>query len=429
MKNYIGFVNDHSGSMGKHAKAAIADYNANILAVKEAASREMLDTVVSVVGVGLGSGYDTERQVVISNPHVLKPIDKWSTNGGTPLYDGIANMIELLQSLPDANKEDVSFLVMVTTDGEEGHSRKYDKNRLAALISSASVTGRWTFVLRVPVGRTSPKIEGLGIPVDNIQKWDTSSAAGITQSTAQTTQAMGSYFASRTAGAKATGAFYANAAAVNLAVLEDISKKVSLYVVPDTDNGIEIRPFVLRHRMDYLKGAAFYQLSKTESKVSYTKQVLVRERVTGKIFAGKEARAMIGLPNDRNARLHPGDHKNYDLFIQSESVNRKLVGGSGVIYWKEVGVPFTDADLAYLQPKPVVAVPTVPQLIAVPVTNKPTKSPIPVAPMFAYFETRDEARTYCGANGIVQSAIQKNTALASKGRRWFVPTARQAVAA
>ena len=180
--------------------------------------------------------------------------------------------------------------------------------------------------------------------------------------------------------------------------------------------------------MDYLKGAAFYQLSKTESKVSYTKQVLVRERVTGKIFAGKEARAMIGLPSDRNARLHPGDHKNYDLFIQSESVNRKLVGGSGVIYWKEVGVPFTDADLAYLQPKPVVAVPTVPQLIAVPVTNRPTKSPIPVTPMRAYFKTRDEARAYCNAEGIVQSLIEKHSTMI-KDRRWSVPTKRQAIAA
>lgn len=431
MKNYIGFVNDHSGSMGKHIRAAIADYNTNITAVKDAATREMLDTVVSVVGVGIGNlGYGVKRQVQVSNPHVLKPITSWSTDGGTPLYDGIANMIELLQGLPDADNPEVSFLVMVTTDGEEAHSKRFNKASLAALIKQVSTTGRWTFVLRVPEGMPAHQIEGLGIPMDNIQRWDTTSAAGMTATTVANTQAMDSYFAQRSAGVKSTGAFYTNAAAINLAALEDVSKKVSLYVVPMEDNGVEIRPFILKHRMDYLKGSAFYQLSKTEAKVSHTKQVLVREQTTGKIFAGAQARTMIGLPSDRNARLHPGDHKNYDIFIQSESVNRKLVGGSGVIYWKEIGVPFTDADLAYLQPKPVApATPPVVQLVKVPVSNTPTKSPIPVTPMYQYFETRDDARIYCGANGIPQSSIVKNGLAVLKSKRWFVPTKRQALMA
>lgn len=420
MKNYIGFVNDHSGSMRKLAIAATQDYNANITAVKEAASREMLDTVVSVVGVGIGNqGYGTTRQVQVSNPHVLKPISSWSTDGGTPLYDGIGDMIELLSGLPDANDPNVSFLVMVTTDGEEAHSSKFNEAKLRALIANCNATGRWTLVFRVPKGAVLNRISSLGVPLDNIQEWETT-AEGLTQSTIKNAQAMGSYFAARSAGAKSTSAFYADANKVNVAALEDVTKKVSLYVVPVSDNGIEIRPFILRHRMDYLKGAAFYQLTKTESKVSYTKQILVRDRATGKIFAGKDARSMIGLPNDRNARLHPGDHKNFDIFIQSESVNRKLVGGTGVVYWKEIGVPFTDADLAYLQPKPVVpATPPVVQLPAVPVKTSPTKSPIPVTPRVHYFETRDEARLYCASVGKVQSDIQQNKQ-APKGRRWFV---------
>lgn len=52
MKNYISFVNDHSGSMSGLASAACADFNANIAAIKDAASAEMLDTVVSVAEVG-----------------------------------------------------------------------------------------------------------------------------------------------------------------------------------------------------------------------------------------------------------------------------------------------------------------------------------------------------------------------------------------
>ena len=419
-KNYIGFINDHSGSMSSLRNAAMTDYNANIAAVKDAATREMLDTVVSVVGIGFPYGHDVTRQVVISNPHVLKPITHWAVNGGTPLYDGIGNMIELFDSLPDAKDPNVSFLVMVTTDGEEAHSRVYDMPKLAALIKARMALGNWTFVFRVPKNARMDRITGLGIPLDNIQPWDTT-AAGMAASTKVTTQAMDSYFSLRSSGAKSTGSFYANAAAVNVAALEDISKKVSLYVVPSDHNGVEIRDFILTKRTEYLKGAAFYQLTKTESRVSHTKMILVRDRATGKVFGGKDARSMIGLPNDRNARLHPGDHKGFDLFIQSESVNRKLVADTGVIYWKEIGKPFTESDLSYLATKNATPVkPAVVQLPAVPVKTAPTKSPIPVTPRHEYFETREDARTYCASVGKVQKDIQRNTPGCVKERRWYV---------
>jgi hypothetical protein len=394
--------------MAKLAKAAAADYNANIAAIKEAATIEMLDTVVSVIDV---DGGQNQLSVTVSNPHVLKPVTRWPAVSGTPLWTSTLKLINMLLSLPDVMKPNVSFLVLITTDGQATDGSVRHRQLMDAMRPLLR-TGRWTFVARVPDDIESlyvDQLTQLGIEAGNIQYWKTT-PGGMAASTVQTTQAMSSFFAARSAGATSTGAFYANAAAVNLAVLEDISKKVTLYVVPQEDNGIEIRPFVLRHRMEYLKGAAFYQLSKTEAKISHTKQVLVREQITGKVFAGKEARTMIGLPSDRNARLHPGDHKNYDIFIQSESVNRKLVGGSGVIYWKEIGVPFTEADLVYLQPKPVtpVAAPAVIQLVKVPVSNTPTKSPIPVTPLREYFETREEGRQYCGANGIVQSEMQKH---------------------
>lgn len=420
MKNYISFVNDHSGSMSTLASAAAKDYNANIAAVKDAATAEMLDTVVSVAEV---DGYENQLSVMVSNPHVLKPITSWAFRGGTPLWTTTKKLIQMLMALPDANRSEVSFLVLMTTDGQATDSNQYGD--LRALMDPLLRTGRWSFVARVPKGINQTYVNALlnlGIPKGNIQYWETT-AAGMAASTAQTQTAMTGYFRARSAGAKSTSGFYADASQVNVAALEDISKKVSLYVVPEVDNGIEIRPFILQHRMEYLKGAAFYQLTKTEARVSHTKQVLVRDRATGKIFAGAQARQMIGLPSDRNARLHPGDHKNFDLFIQSESVNRKLVGGTGVIYWKEIGVPFTEADLAYLQPKPVTATPVAIQLPKVPVSTAPTKSPIPVtprSPLIKYFETREDARIYCGSIGVPQSKIQKNVAAPAKDYRWFV---------
>lgn len=416
MKNYIGFVNDHSGSMRALAPAAIKDYNANIDAVKHAANTEMLDTVVSVVGVGFPRDYMVTRQVQISNPHVLKPVTAWPTDGGTPLYDGIGNMIALLRSLPDANNPDVSFLVMITTDGEEMHSSRYNRDTLRRLIEEVSQTGRWTFAIRVPRNANTSMISNIGIPAGNIQQWDTS-AAGLEKSTQVQAQAVTQYYAARSSGLKSSSAFYADASQVNVSALVDISNKVSLYVVDPAKSGIEIRDFILTKRQVYLKGSAFYQLTKTEPRVQHDKLIVIRDRATGKVYSGSDARKMIGLPANQNARLHPGDHKNYDIFIQSSSVNRKLVGGTGVLYWEEIGKPFTEADLAYLKPKPVQ--PAVVQLPAVPVSTRPTPSPVAakaLAPQRKFFATRNLARAHARAYG---GTVKDNGPFAGKDR-WEV---------
>jgi hypothetical protein len=385
-KNYINFLNDHSGSMaGEKSEAARKDYNATIGVVKDAASREMLDTVVSVVGIGIPDkkrGGEVVRQVVVSNPHVLKPIERWETHGSTPLYDGIGDIISLCGSLPDADEPDVSFLVQITTDGEEYRSTKESKDSIARKIRSLQETGRWTFVARIPKGERY-RFNGLNIPADNIIEWE-NTAAGLEKATAQTAQAYNSFYAMRSAGAKSSNVFYTNAANVDTSKLVDISNKVSLYVVEGVEEGTQIRDFILKKRSQYLKGAAFYQLTKSESRIAETKLVVVRDRSSGKIYGGQQARTMVGLPQYGNARLHPGDHKNFDIFIQSESVNRKLVKGTGVIYWEEMGVPFTQEELerflapavpkVMLPPKPAVV-----QLPQVPVSFRPTPSPIPVS--------------------------------------------------
>lgn len=427
MKNYVGFVNDHSGSMGNIARTAVKDYNDNITAVRNAANAEMMDTVVSVVGFGIGRTGVT-RQVTVSNPHVLKPIKEWSAQGMTPMYDAIGDMVEMLSNLPDSKNPDVSFLVQVTTDGDENDSKKHNRSSITQLIQEKMRDGRWTFVGRVPNG-ASNYLTDIGFPFGNVLPFETTSK-GLEAASVATQSAISNFYVTRSTGAKSSTVFYADAATVDTQSLVDITSKVSLYVVPTNDSGIQIRDFILRHRMEYLKGAAFYQLTKTEARVSHTKLILVRDRTTGKIYGGKEARQMIGLPTNGNARLHPGDHKNYDLFIQSESVNRKLVGDTGVVYWKEQGVTFTQEELDRFNG--VAKAPVAPAVVTLPKvapTNKPTKSPIPVTPKAAvasvdgkpvkFFAKRDEARAAGSVKDIRNfslSYVVGNTLT----QRWFV---------
>lgn len=384
MKTYVLFGNDHSASMQSLTRAALNDYNANSGAVKAAATREMQDTIVSTIAFGRGRG-TVERDIVCSNPHVLKPMTVWAASGNTPLWDAIGDAIALCKSVPDYASPDVSFLLMFTTDGEEYGSIKESESSIARKIAELNKEERWTIVFRVPRGQRHT-VARLGLPAGNIQEWETT-VAGMAASTAATTQAVDQFIAARSAGQKSSTVFYANAAAVNTNKLTDITDKVSLYVVEDFQNGIQIRDFILTKRNKYLKGSAFYQLMKTEPRVQPSKMIAVRDRTTGKFYAGKEAREMLGLSTINNIRLHPGDHGNYDLFIQSESVNRKLVAGYGVMYWPDIGVEFTVEEInRYTQPAaPKATGPVV--LPQVAPTNKPTPSPLKPVPKVAAVPT------------------------------------------
>ena len=75
------------------------------------------------------------------------------------------------------------------------------------------------------------------------------------------------------------------------------------------------------------EGKAFYLLQKPETIQSY-KQVLVRDKATDKLFSGTEARKLIGLPDNKDAKVEPFNHSHFEVFVQSTSVNRILPRGT-----------------------------------------------------------------------------------------------------
>src|SRR5882672_320670 len=128
MKNYIGLSRDHSRSMWSITRPAAKDYNDNIRAIQDAARNNNIDTIVSVVKCGVGPYASVEREVINSNVHVLQPINEIAyiaDGSGTPLWDSVGELIDLLSEVPDADDAEVSFLVMVITDGEENFSKKW----------------------------------------------------------------------------------------------------------------------------------------------------------------------------------------------------------------------------------------------------------------------------------------------------------------
>lgn len=345
-KQYVGLVRDHSASMASLSRAAKDDYNGLIGVIKSASDKEDIDTIVSVVKCGVGGDGHVEREFVNSSAARLKPLTQYIADGSyTPLFDSVGEIIDILEKSPDASDRDVTFLVMVVTDGAENNSHKWSGRQIGDRITRLMASDRWTFTFRVPFGMKGG-LTRLGIPAGNIQEWE-QTERDMDRSSRVMTAAVSNYFSGVSLGVRSTNSFYADAAGVTKAAVKstmtNISSEVRIWPVtpgdqPRNNRAIEIAPFVEgKTRELYQRGSAFYELVKTEKAVQATKLIVIRSRKDGAVYAGQSARDILNLPTQGTIKLSPGDHGDWDIYIQSTSSNRHLPVGSKVLYWKNAG--------------------------------------------------------------------------------------------
>lgn len=334
MKNYVGISRDHSGSMHHLTTAAKNDYNQTIKSVAQEAAKYDIDTIVSVVECGIGRPARVKRVVTNSNVQQLKPLTDYIANGNsTPLFDSVGDLIEQFEAVPDYDSVEVAFLVMVITDGEENSSDRWTGARLSNKIKELQKTDKWSFVFRVPRGGKRA-LTRMGIPEGNIFEWE-QTQKGMETSTVATQSGMNDYYQARSTGARATSAFYTNIADLDINVVKadlvDISYELVVLAIDDSNASYPIREFVEHAGFNYVKGSAFYQLTKTEL-VQGNKTIIIKDTTTNKYYGGSAARALLGIDNT-NVKLKPGYQGKYDVFVQSTSVNRKLIPGTTLIIW------------------------------------------------------------------------------------------------
>lgn len=338
MKNYIGISRDHSASMRSLTKGAARDFNENLSSIRDAAIREVIPSYLTVIkcGVGRAAAVHMEcKEVNVMNVNPMVEGSYIADGSATPLFDSVGQLIQSLESVPDAFDPEVSFLVMVITDGEENSSKRWTARDIASTIQRLQATDRWTFVFRVPRGYGA-KLARLGIPNGNILEWD-QTEVGIEQATVATQTAVTNYYSGRSKGIRSTTSFYPDLSHVSSGTvrttLEDITSKLYSWTVNGYDP-IEIADFFnARLGMSgYVKGHGYYELTKIEKSVSSHKEIIIRDRTNGRYYGGANARNLLGLPASGSVRLVPGNHGNFDIFIQSTSSNRKLVPGTKVLY-------------------------------------------------------------------------------------------------
>lgn len=112
----------------------------------------------------------------------------------------------------------------------------------------------------------------------------------------------------------------------------------SRFQVLELDSDCSIRDFVISQGLEFKKGRGFYQFTKSVFVQPY-KEVIAQDKETGEILYGDEARKALGIPmgdkgghGSEGYQVKPERNSRYIGFIQSTSVNRRLLAGTKFLY-------------------------------------------------------------------------------------------------
>ncbi len=259
----------------------------------------------------------------------VKPFDNYKPYGMTALFDGVLKAIQRLEEFGKPTK-DSAFLVMVVTDGDENAS--HYKTEAIAKMQELQATGKWTFTFQVPKGAKASFVNRFNIPEGNVSEWE--QTAEDTKEVAKDLDVgTQSYMDVRSKGGTATlGFFTTDASKVTATKLKrNLDEVTSGFRSLKVEKEQPIRDFVQeKTKKVYVIGSAYYQLMK-EEKIQPQKDILIQKKDDKKIYGGDNARTMIGLPVGEHAKVAPGNHSNFDIFVKSTSVNRKLVRGTTLL--------------------------------------------------------------------------------------------------
>ncbi len=331
--NHVVLLLDESSSMNERGKAQamvkVADEQVRYLAKR---SQEMgQETRVTIYGFSYG---DDIRCMVFDMDVLRLPsiAEIYHAYGNTALID--ATLLALRELGQTAQMHgDHAFLVYVLTDGMENDSIAHPPQLRRAIMDQDE---NWTLAVMVPDRAGKAYAIDCGFPDGNIDIWDASSAKGLEDSFVRIRKATDDYMAGRAVGVRGTRTLFSTGveavneqtvAAANLTPL-----KLGQCELLDVTRDASIRDFVENSGRTFITGRGYYQLTKTEN-IQAQKEIAIVRKSDGKVFVGRDARALLGLP-DMNVRVRPQHNPLFDVYVQSTSVNRRLVGGTKLLLLK-----------------------------------------------------------------------------------------------
>ena len=326
--NHFVYLIDRSGSMGHLAKDVVDAFEAEIKALASRSKELDQETRISVYL------FDDSLECIIYDKDVLRlPSirDKYFTRGSTSLIDGTLGSIADLKKTAQLYGEH-AFVLYALTDGEENTSTKKPADLRDEI---NDLPDNWTVAVFVPNARGVAEAKTFGFPKDNIAVWSTT-AQGVSEVGSTMRKATDNFMTGRKSGVKSTRSLFAfdtagiNKKAVKANLDALATSEYAIFPVRKSHDGMAIKDFVEKAtKQGYRSGSAYYQLTKKEN-VQSRKNICLKEVTTGKVYTGDAVRDMLGLP-DYEVKVNPATHPQFIFFVQSTSVNRKLVGDTELI--------------------------------------------------------------------------------------------------
>lgn len=329
--NHIALVLDASLSMVRKQEQVIQVADAQIKYLAKRSLELNQETRITVYVFN-----DTAKCVIYDKDVLRLPSirDFYKIGGNTALIDAtLLSQADL--ALTSEKYGDHAFLTYVLTDGEENVSRAHPSTLAQKM---HALPDNYTVAVLVPDQRGVFAAKSLGFPPGNIAVWDVNSVDGVQEVGEVIRAATDTYMTQRSSGLRKTSTLFSTSATtvnkgtVTAAKLKPVPK--TSYVLLDVADAEPIREWVLAQGEKFIKGACYYQLTKRETIQDY-KEIAFYEKSTGRVYAGTLAasRQMLGLP-DLETRVSPDFNPLFDVFVQSTSVNRKLVPGTKLLLFK-----------------------------------------------------------------------------------------------
>jgi hypothetical protein len=249
---------------------------------------------------------------------------RYQPGGMTALLDATCQAIDELMETP-TRYGDHAFVVYAVTDGQENDSRLRPFDLDVRIMNHQADLTVGVFV---PDQRGLLDAQKAGFPKGNTEIWDTTSATGFEEVGRRMTESTERFFEGRTRGVRsyASGLFQVNAVSASQVVSSLGSLDPGSYSMFEVGAACPIRDFVEEHTGRYVMGRAYYELVKSET-IQPQKEVAFV--VDGRVYTGRAARDLLGLP-DYHVKVQP-NHAGGTVFVQSTSVNRKLVRGQRLL--------------------------------------------------------------------------------------------------
>jgi hypothetical protein len=325
--------------MNKTVVTIVADLSGSMAGSKESKLRQMVSALIKQLADEEAKGNQLFEVSLLpfsdrtelrgpwpasaANKHVEGLTTKAPFGRGTALMDAIGTALE-------ATDTKVPSLICVFSDGEECSSTFYGAARLASLLKAKEAPGNLTLTFAGPESART-WLTKIGLAGGNFQPWD-GSERQMAQTQAATQQSMDTYIVDRSKGVTRSARFYADPGSLTASGIRGMTKKVIPTEVRKVTKKMDGRAIADFYGNKFEPGSHYYELVKPEYLQEDKELVIFVKDANEYRLGSRSVRAMLSLPETGKVRVHPGPHNDkYQIFVQSSSMNRKVVEGQTMI--------------------------------------------------------------------------------------------------